>query len=330
MEAAAFPLPRDPLRSGGLAPEVVAVAAGHFQYFTRQPGQGTDREHVEWVTFERPFAIGKYEVTRGEFALFVERPRYRTEARRDPKYGCLALRQTPDDRRNSSFRWNRPGFDQTDDNPVTCVSIRDAMAYARWLSQETGQRYRLPGAAEWQYAARAGSPVAMLVLPFRPIVDICRYAHVDGCSERAIASPAGSTLQVGRLRPNRIGLHDMIGNVEEIVLACLHPTEATSEDLARWRSAGLLAPEGLPENPDTCAYYVATMGGAWYHQGMPGELTSYNTYDSLRVNAAYWREAENLWGRGPYVRNSRNWTGFRIVRDLPQAEGSGSDKRALR
>ena len=62
----------------------------------------------------------------------------------------------------NSLRWNRPGFDQTDNHPVTCVSIRDAIAYAEWLSRETGHTYRLPSAAEWQYVARAGSSGAML------------------------------------------------------------------------------------------------------------------------------------------------------------------------
>ena len=323
-EAAAVPLPRDPMRSGGLAPEMVTVAAGRFQYFTWQEGQYSSREHVEWVTFDRPFAIGRHEVTRGDFELFVERARYRTEARRDPEYGCRALGQTRTDRRNSSFRWDRPGFDQTNRHPVTCVSIGDAMAYARWLSQETGQRYRLPGAAEWQYAARAGSVEAMHYVPRdfdnREDPDICRYAHVDGysvdgCSESATGGPDGSTVAVGSLQPSGIGLHDMIGNVDEVVLACRHPSPDADEDAVQWYGSGYLAPHGAPEDPEACDYYVATKGGAWYHQGLRGELTTYRATDSLRVNAAYWREAED------YVRNSRNWTGFRLVRELPEAAG---------
>ena len=98
---------------------------------------------------------------RGEFELFVDRARYRTEARRDPEYGCQASR-TSYSRSNSGLRWDRPSFDQTDRHPVACVSIRDAIAYTRWLPQETSNSYRLPSAAEWQYAYRAGSPEAML------------------------------------------------------------------------------------------------------------------------------------------------------------------------
>lgn len=50
-----------------------------------------------------------------------------------------------------------PGFDQTDDHPVVCVSWKDAMAFCKWLSEKEGIKYRLPTEAEWEYAARAGS-----------------------------------------------------------------------------------------------------------------------------------------------------------------------------
>ena len=144
VELAAVPRPRDPLHTGGLAPEMVTLAAGRFQYHATiapSPGGRARRSSLEWVVFDRPFAIGKYEVTRGEFELFVDRARYRTEARRDPEYGCDTLRTHGSEGRfsqNTSRRWNRPGIDQTDRHPVTCVSVRDAVAYARWLSQETG------------------------------------------------------------------------------------------------------------------------------------------------------------------------------------------------
>ena len=329
VEAAAVPLPRDSLRSGGLAPEMVAVAAGRLQYFTWQDGQYeyVRREHVEWVTFDRPFAIGKYEVTRGEFELFVDRARYRTEARRDPEYGCYAVSETPTRRRNSSFRWDRPGFDQTNRHPVTCVSVRDALAYARWLSQETGQSYRLPSAAEWQYAARAGGVEAMYNIPIPSdgrlpeVPGICRHAHVDDCFESP-ESP-GFTVEVGSLRPSPIGLHDMIGNVDEIVLACRHPSPDADEETVRWFASGYLAPHGSPETPETCEYYVATKGGAWYHNGLSGKFTTYRARNGLRVNPGYRVQRGNRY----YRRNSQNWTGFRLVRELPEAADGRSPLR---
>ena len=75
------------------------------------------------------------EVTRGEFETFIDRSRYRTEARQNPGYGCRGI-----GRGDSSRRWNRPGFDQTARHPVTCVSIRDAMAYTRWAVAGNGPR----------------------------------------------------------------------------------------------------------------------------------------------------------------------------------------------
>ena len=138
-EASAVALPRDPLRSGGLAPEMVTVAAGRFQYFTRQ-----DRgEHLEWVTFDRPFAISKYEVTRGEFARFADSSRYRTAA--EATYHCdeRDAWKRPRDAGFAVIGQRPPRIDQTDDHPVVCVSRHDAMAYAAWLCEQTGRTYRL-------------------------------------------------------------------------------------------------------------------------------------------------------------------------------------------
>ena len=83
-------------------------------------------------------ALGRYEVTVGEYRVFVSATDGGGEAS-----GCLVS-------------WQDPGFPQTDRHPVVCVSWNDAQAYVSWLSQTTGATYRLPSEEEWEQAA-AGS-----------------------------------------------------------------------------------------------------------------------------------------------------------------------------
>ena len=99
------------------------------------------------------------------------------------------------------------------DRPVINVSWDDAQAFVGWLSQETGESYRLPSEAEWEYAARAGTET--------------RYSWGDEIgTNRANCDGCGSqwddrqTAPVGSFPPNPFGLHDMHGNVGEWVEDC--------------------------------------------------------------------------------------------------------------
>lgn len=93
-------------------------------------------------------AIGRYEVTVGEFRVFAsEAP----EAAPGGPCGGSQIR-----RRRS---WRSPGYLQTPRHPVACVSWNDAQAYAAWLARKTGHPYRLPNEDEWDLGA-AGSPKA--------------------------------------------------------------------------------------------------------------------------------------------------------------------------
>lgn len=129
---------------------------------------------VHPVTITRPFFLGRYEVTKGQFKKFAEEANYKTSAERDVKggWGYSGDPRKPLQRR-PTFNWRNWGVDQKDDSPVVNVSWYDAIAFCRWLSTKEGKRYRLPTEAEWEYACRAGDdhPVLQRKRPGRPDAD---------------------------------------------------------------------------------------------------------------------------------------------------------------
>ena len=115
---------------------------------------GNERHNIQPVHMVTlgPFSIGKYEVTRGEYAAFVK------DSGRPAGGNCETISpKTEILEHEPSATWEKPGFAQTDRDPVVCVSWEDAKAYAGWLSKKTGKHYRLLSESEWEYAARAGT-----------------------------------------------------------------------------------------------------------------------------------------------------------------------------
>ena len=185
-------------------PEMVVIPAGHFEMGSHD---GDDEEKpVHRVTIPQPFAARKYAVTRGEFAAFLEATGYEVGP------GCQVWAGSVWEW-DLSKGWADPGFRQTDDDPVVCVSWKDASAYTTWLSDRTGQQYRLLSEAEWEYAARAGT-----ITRYWWGNEIgCDNANCEGCGsrwDRKQTAPAGS------FRANPFGLHDVHGNVWEWVYDC--------------------------------------------------------------------------------------------------------------
>ena len=174
----------DALRSGGQGPEMVVVPAGRFRMGCVSGHDCIEFEHpVHEVAIERAFAVSRYEITFEDYGRFD------------------ASAETDD------HGWGRGR------RPVIDVSWTDAHDYVGWLSEQTGQRYRLLTEAEWEYAARAGSETA--------------YAWGDAIgTDRANCEACGSrwdatrTAPVGSFEPNGFGLHDMHGNVWEWVEDC--------------------------------------------------------------------------------------------------------------
>ena len=211
-------------------PDMVVVPPGTFTIGSPpdEPGRYDSESPQREIRIERAFAIGRYEVTRRQYAAFLR-------ATHHPVSGnCVTDRRhqgtwAPD----AATNFYDPGFPQTGDHPAVCVSWNDAKAYIAWLNDRTGGGYRLPTEAEWEYAARAGSTTAY---PWgASIHDGC--THMNGYDLTILAKKGNlykseavpyadcsdghvNTAPVGSYTPNAFGLYDMIGNLEEWVEDC--------------------------------------------------------------------------------------------------------------
>ena len=207
---------------------MVVVPAGSFTMGSPPHGAGrSDNEGPQHrVTIPWRFAVGKYEVTRGEFARFVKATGHAAGDSCWIKVGGLIPWRERSDR-----GWRNPGFERTDRDPVVCMSWRDAKAYVGWLSEKTSKRYRLLSESEWEYAARAGTTTR-----YHWGDSIGRNrANCDGCGSRW---DDDRTAPVGSFGANRFGLHDMHGNVLEWVEDCWHKTYADAPSDGRAWTAG--------------------------------------------------------------------------------------------
>lgn len=134
------------------------------------------------------FYIGKYEVTFEQYDQFCD----------------ATKREKPSDE-----DWGRVN------RPVINVSWNDAVAYAKWLSKKTGRTLRLPTEAEWEYAARGGSPAKF----WWGNQLGQKLANCRGCGGQWDGQ---KTAPIGSFNPNRYGLYDTAGNVYEWCLDTKH------------------------------------------------------------------------------------------------------------
>ncbi len=177
----------DALASGGTGPELVVIPAGQFQLGDGS-GRGNDNERPpRTVTFAAPFAIGRYEVTFADWQRYAE----------------AANLPMPDNE----------GWGLSARRPVIHVSWRDAHAYTQCLSRQSGARYRLPTVAEWEYAARGGSPSYYWWGDELDSSEQAPRAHCRGCATSRLLR--NKTAAVGQFPANGFGLSDTAGNVWE-------------------------------------------------------------------------------------------------------------------
>lgn len=246
------PGPGQIIKDCGDCPELVLLPSGSFMMGS--PDGEKDRESTEGpvhrVTIARPLAVGRYEISRSEFARFVNDSHYLTEA--EKSRGCSVWTGQKWEYKGDR-NWRSPGFEQADDHPVVCVSWNDAQAYLNWLNAKVpGKGFRLLSEAEWEYAARAGQGASRY--PWAEDVsyaELCRYANAaDDMAKARIPGAAGwptATCSDGyaytapaiALGPNAFGVYHMHGNAWEWVQDLWHDTyDGAPGDGGAWESGG--------------------------------------------------------------------------------------------
>lgn len=217
-------------------PELVVLPEGTFFMGTRRgEEEGHAREEPRHRVQVEGFAIGRYEVQVSEYASFIAGTGH------VPSGGCWTVEGESTWGHRPLASWAAPGFEQDALHPAACVSWLDAQEYVAWLSRTTGNDYRLPTEAEWEYAARAGTTTrrywgdgARSQCVYANGADHAKRRRYGGtvadCDDGVVA-----TAEVGRFRPNRFGLYDMLGNVWEWVADCWHDNyEGAPSDGSAW------------------------------------------------------------------------------------------------
>ena len=223
-------------------PVMMAIPAGDFGMGSpdSESGRSDDEGPLHRVNIAA-FALGKTEITRGQFAAFANETKYRAGNK------CWTLEKGKIEEREGDWRTLRYG--QENNHPIGCVNWNDAQAYAKWLSRKTGNNYHLPTEAEWEYSARGNTSRARY-WGDNPD-DACGYANVADQTARAQIHGASSwstfnctdgfayTAPMGSFKANAFGLFDMLGNVWEWTEDSYHDSyKDAPTDGSAWQGDG--------------------------------------------------------------------------------------------
>ncbi|HST44056.1 MAG TPA: formylglycine-generating enzyme family protein, partial [Luteimonas sp.] len=241
----------DAIGGGARGPRMVVLPHGGFRMGAADddPQAAANERPQRYVHFDRGVAFSVHEVTVGEFRRFIEATRHRTRADRrgysmpyDERSGNFIRRSGVD------WRSTHAGAVAADNMPVLHVSAADAEAYAAWLSEESGQSYRLPSEAEFEYALRAGGSGRWPWGNGRPPrgagnftggLDQSPGGRRWGNAFAAYGDGHWGAAPVGSFAANAFGVHDLAGNASEWVADCWHDGYRRAPvDGAAWINAG--------------------------------------------------------------------------------------------
>ena len=262
------------------------VPAGEFLMGSAAPGSRPDEQPPHKVRVAA-FWMQAHEVTWDAYLMFMFADQAKELEHRDALVDALSRPTAP--HLEMSFGRGNSGY------PAISMTQHGANKFAQWLSAKTGEYYRLPTEAEWEYACRAGTTAA---------IDPARLGDYAWFKKNSAAAnfTEGTYHKIGTKKPNAWGLYDMLGNVMEWTLDQYAPYTA--------------APQDNPWVRATKPYPHAVRGGSWNDDetrvGCTVRVASHPT----------WKKQDPQLPKSVWYMTDAQWLGFRLVRPatLPTAE----------
>jgi formylglycine-generating enzyme required for sulfatase activity len=254
---------------------MVPIAAGHF---TMGSEAKPDEKPPHEVSIDA-FWMQAHEVTWDEYRLFMFANQAGEVSTKDQTVDAVSRPTRP--YVEMSFGMGINGF------PAISMTQHAANKYAEWLSAKTGEFYRLPTEAEWEYACRAGATT-----PYYFGSDVSQLGEYAWYS----ADSGGKYQKVATKKPNAWGLYDMLGNVEEWTLDAYAPYKP--------------GPESDPWVEPTAPYPLSVRGGSW--NDPPDRLTC-----AARVGSdPSWKQQDPQLPKSIWYETDAQWLGFRLIRPV--------------
>jgi len=168
------------------------------------------------VSLTKPYLMGKYGVTVGQFKRFVSETGYQTVAEKQG-WGWVYDKELRHWEKRQGASWRNPGTKTLEDHPVTMVCHADAEAFCNWLGKREGRKYELPTEAQWEYAARGGKEGKRFPwgddYPDGKMLNMADRRSPVPWADRTIDDRSAGPAPVGSYAPNGFGLYDMVGNL---------------------------------------------------------------------------------------------------------------------